>query len=246
MRTVYLLDRVAGGSDRLTPNTAAHDSTGLPLELAAYLDGVTLGTWAFGVRALGLLISLVEQVQPRLVIEFGSGASTLCLAWALRRGRDQSVRARVVALEQDPEHAGFTRLLVERAGLTDHAVVLDAPIIPQLIGGVQTNCYSIPPALAEIATDAKASLIVIDGPAGEAGIRYGTLPLAVPFASADAIFVLDDALRHGELGILRRWQGLTSIRVDGVVPIEHGMALGRVVTTMRFKKIGSTRAPGEG
>ena len=69
---------------------------------------------------------------------------------------------------------------------------------------------------------------MIDGPAGPAGVRFGTLPLVQGYVRDGARFVLDDALRDGELAIARDWATLPYANVAGIRLIEKGLLVGTV------------------
>jgi predicted O-methyltransferase YrrM len=229
-RTLELARWIAGGPNGLMRDPRPEDASGLPLELARLLAGRELGTWALGTRSLRYLLAEVESSRPRLVFEFGSGASTLCLAWALRRAAIVEPAPTLIAFEQDPDHARATRTLLEEAGLSPWVSVLDAPLAHQAIAGVAMEGHQLPDDLREVLVSRKADLVVIDGPAGPAGVRFGTLPSVLDHLSAGARFVLDDAFRDGELDIIRRWQALPGVRIDGVIDIDHGLAIGSVAS----------------
>jgi hypothetical protein len=197
--------------------------------LRGLLDGVELGTWALGPRSIDTLVSTVRQVRPDAVLEFGSGSSTVALAWAVRDVWGADRGARLLSIEQDAGQVERTRGLLERAGLAREAVVVHAPLADQEVEGTPTTCYGMPDAATAELGGREVGLVVIDGPAGPPGIRFGTLPLARRYIGAKATFVLDDALRDGELEIARRWSALPGVRVQGIALIEKGMLVGSIV-----------------
>ncbi len=213
----------------LDPRTRPATSQRLRHEpLRALLDGVELGTWALGPRSIDELVDTVRQLRPAAVLEFGSGCSTVALAWAMRDVPGAGTEPRIVSLEQDPTQAERTRGLLDRAGLADEVAVLHAPLARQLVEGRETECYEIPAAVERTLGGRRVDLVVIDGPAGPPGIRFATLPLARPFVRMGARFVLDDALRDGELEVARRWAALPWATVDGIRLIEKGLLTGSV------------------
>ena len=107
-------------------------------------------------------------------------------------------------------------------------MILIEPLTPQVIEGVQTTCYASLDELRRILGERRADLLVIDGPAGPPGVRFGTLPLARGCASEGATFVMDDALRDGELDVARRWDAMPYLRVRGLQLIEKGLLTGTV------------------
>jgi len=163
-----------------------------------------------------------------LAIEFGSGISTVALAVAMRETGVDLARPFVVSLEQDKEQAKETLDLLGNAGLADLVAIVVAPLERQWIEGVHTNCYSIPPAFGVLVGNRKAELVLVDGPAAESGARFGTLPLVRPFVRDRAQFVLDDALRDGELAIARRWASLPYLEIEGIRLIEKGLLQGTI------------------
>lgn len=227
MRVVRAIRAISPGS--IAPVSRATDSASLrsrPLAIA--LDGVELGTWALGPRSLEELVRVVESGRPRAIIEFGSGASTVALAWAISMCCETSDVPRIVSIEQDAVHAQRTRDLLRRAGLESECVVLAAPLGEQVIEGRQTTCYVLPGDFKASLGERRADLIVIDGPAGPAGVRFGTLPLARSLVADGATFVLDDALRDGELDVARLWAALPYVAVRGIRLIEKGLLVGTV------------------
>ena len=71
----WLLRSLHGG--RLADKQALLDRLNLPYDALPYL-----GSWKADTGLLKLLVDHIEQHRPRLVVEFGTGASTLILARA--------------------------------------------------------------------------------------------------------------------------------------------------------------------
>jgi predicted O-methyltransferase YrrM len=221
---------VGAGSSPLTPASKTVDGRTLRIApLADLLDGVQLGMWTLGPRSLEALAEAVARRRPRMVIEFGSGVSTVALAWALREALGHSDLPRLVSIEQESTHADRTRVLLASVGLDDECIIVPAPLDEQIIEGVRTTCYSLPDGWADALAGRRADMVVIDGPAGIDGIRFGTLPLVSSVTEEGATFILDDALRDGELDIARRWRRLPYVEVDGISLVEHGLLQGRLV-----------------
>src|SRR5262249_56359583 len=61
--------------------------------------------WAASPDLLAVLVDLVITDRPALVVECGSGASTLWLALAMRRFK---INGRIIALDHDPAYARHT------------------------------------------------------------------------------------------------------------------------------------------
>lgn len=225
--------RLAVGEDPLLPRPKSITTTGRALrhpDLRALLADHELGTWALGARTVNWLEHRLAHLRPSLVLEFGSGASTLCIARFLVDLHGLEAMVRVVSIDQDEFYAAQTRELLRRSGLDAYAKVLSTSLRKQEIEGVVTTCYEMPASLPEVLDGRKADFVVIDGPAAEAGARFGTLPLARPYLSPSADFVLDDGLRDGEIWVAYRWATLPGVRVDGIVNVDKGLVVGQVTS----------------
>ncbi len=146
-----------------------------------------------------LLAQLVADEKPEMVLETGSGVSTIVLAYALQR----LGRGRVVALEHDPVYARQTRDLIAQHGLAAYATVVDAPLEPMMVSGRPYHWYSTD-ALCGLGT---IDLVLDDGPPRIAGtmLRYASLPLLSQRLTARSTFVLD-VVGEEEREILARWR----------------------------------------
>ena len=142
-----------------------------------------------------MLAQLVADRRPELVVETGSGASTVILAYAL----EKLGRGRVIALEHDPAYARRTRDELARHGLTAYAEVRDAPLEQ-----IRTHRWYSPRAIADLE---HIDLVIDDGPPRHVGpmLRYLSLPLLAPRMREDALFVLD-VVGSEEREILARWR----------------------------------------
>jgi hypothetical protein len=147
-----------------------------------------------------VLAELIAREQPKLVVETGSGVSTLVIGYALEQ---LAAGGRVVALEHDRAYAEQTRALVRDHGLDACASVVDAPLEPIMVSGEQHRWYSTRSLDGLTAID----LVVDDGPPRRVGpmLRYASLHLFAPKLAADATFVLD-VIGTEEPGILARWE----------------------------------------
>ena len=153
-----------------------------------------------------LVAELVARERPKLVVETGSGVSTLVLAYALEKlGND----GRVIALDHDPKYAEHTRALVRAHGLEAYATVVDAPLESLEIDGERHRWYATR-ALAELAD---INLVLDDGPPRHVGpmLRYASLPYLAPRLSPRATFVLD-VIGAEERAVLERWPRAARLR----------------------------------
>lgn len=156
--------------------------------------------WAASPTTLLRLIQEVLERRPSLVVECGSGVSSLWVGYAL----EKLGGGRCIALEHDEEFATVTREALARHGLSSIVEVRNAPLQPVDVSGETFQWYA-----AEALEGVRgAGVVFVDGPPGATG------PLArFPAASAlgplpgeeQAVFVLDDADRPEERELQDRW-----------------------------------------
>ena len=146
------------------------------------------------------LAELVARERPRLVVETGSGVSTLVIAYALEQ---LGAGGRVVALEHDPAYAAATRAWIDAHGLAGVASVREAPLEPVEIAGERHRWY----ARGALDDLPEIDLVVDDGPPRHVGpmLRYASLPMFAPRLGRAGLFVLD-VIGEEERAVLARWR----------------------------------------
>lgn len=177
--------------------------------------------WPASPDLLLFLVDLVDRHRPRVVVECGSGLSTLCLALAMRRF---GIDGKVIALEHLDQYAVQTRELLRRHGVDDIAEVRTAPLEPVQVGDVQVDWY----ARAAWQELADVDLLFVDGPPSKLSphSRYPSLPFFAERLTPGAHIVLDDYQRTKERDVVKRWQGEYPDHLTlEKIPLEKGAAL---------------------
>jgi predicted O-methyltransferase YrrM len=174
-------------------------------------------SWGASPDLLLLVVSHVLAHRPRTVLECGSGASTLWLAYAVER----LGAGRVVSLENDDRYAERTTTMLERHGLTDWVEVRTAPLTEVHLAGSAWRWYD----LAALDGVAEVDLLLVDGPPGPSAplARYPALPLLHDRLAADATVLLDDAVRADERTIAQRWASELNFDVEHLSNLEKGL-----------------------
>jgi predicted O-methyltransferase YrrM len=192
------------------------------------------GSFPMSPDALGELARLAAERKPDLIVELGSGLSSLVLGLTVRR----LGTGRVVSFDHSPEWADQTRARLSTLGLTDVVTVVDAPLIDIEVDGTRRRWYDLAGALPDEPID----MLVVDGPpvAGpdDWGARWPALPVLDSRLSARAVVYLDDASRAGEREAVRRWvrdvKGWTARRV----PTQRGGAILERISDGRSSRSG--------
>jgi Methyltransferase domain len=218
------IQRICRSPNPLLPMENFFRSTGASLpveELKKLLCHDSLGAWALDGDTISFLWKGMQQDRPKIIIECGSGVSTLVLAKSVAAYRFEPANcASVLSIEQDAQVKKATEARLETSRLTDHVKIFHAPISER--GDYQLD------ALREHLGSEKVEWLVIDGPAGPDGCRASTLTSLARFCRPGARWFLDDAFRDGELQILNQWDRMSGIVVEGIYPIGKGLAAGIV------------------
>lgn len=169
-----------------------------------------------------LLLTLVELIRTRrtsLIVECGSGASSLWMALAMRRF---DVEGRIVSLEHDQDFATKTRQLLVDHGVDDIVDVRYAPLVEQQIGDDTYLWYETDQWISLTGIE----LLLIDGPPASTGefARYPAVPLLIDRVSPEVTILLDDLVRSEEKQTLERWLNENPTLSATTLPLEKGCA----------------------
>jgi predicted O-methyltransferase YrrM len=158
------------------------------------------GTWAASEDLLVWLAGYVLEHRPRVVVDLGSGQSSVWMAGAMRvAGYD----GMVIGVDHEEFYAQGTRDLARRQGVDPWLTVVHAPLTEQVVSGRDVRWYDVD-ALADVAG---IDLLCVDGPPGQgtAQARWPALPVLRERLTATATVVLDDMIRRDEQEILEDW-----------------------------------------
>ena len=185
----WLLRSLHGGT--LAEKHALLDRLGLAHDALPYL-----GSWKADTGLLRLLVEHILEHKPRLVVEFGSGASTLVLARALKLAGGGSL----ISFDQHPDFVDATRQWLADYGL--EADLRSAPLAPSPDGwpGLWYDHGPLPTGI---------DLMLIDGPPWSVHpLTRGAAASLFDHIAPGGTIMLDDAARPGERLVARRWRKL--------------------------------------
>lgn len=155
--------------------------------------------WALSPDALRLITQEILIRHPQLIVECGSGSSSVWFGYAVQ----QLGTGRVVALEHDERYAEISRDLLKAHGLEDVVEIRHAPLTPW-DGGTGPQPWYDRSAIDDLE---KIGLLLVDGPPGTLGegARYPALPLLLSKCADNGLIVLDDVVRAQENAVSDRW-----------------------------------------
>ncbi len=176
--------------------------------------------WAASPDLLLVLVDLVITERPSLIVECGSGVSTLWLALAIRRF---GIDGQIIALDHDPAFGGKTRDFLARHGVCDLAEVRDAPLESFSLDGETYSWYARRAWQDLTGID----LLFVDGPPATTGhqARYPALPLLSGSLSPAATAVLDDLVVPDMQKVLRLWLDAYPDFSSEILPLEKQAAV---------------------
>lgn len=155
-----------------------------------------------GFHAKALVQRLVEH-RPRVIVELGSGSTTVLIAQTLKAlGLDDVFH---LSVDHDARYLELSRRWAGLAGLADRVKFLHAPLAP--CEHSATPWYS---GVAAALGGRKVDFLLVDGPpAYQSGLelaRYPALPALHHCLAEHCTVILDDANRPGERSGIERWR----------------------------------------
>jgi predicted O-methyltransferase YrrM len=145
------------------------------------------------------VVDEILRLKPRLIVECGSGTSTLWLAYALQR----TGSGKVVTLEHSPSFADSLRQQLQRHELESYVDLRVAPLEKHGLGSEKHDWY----AKQAISDIANVEMLLIDGPPGWVGpmARYPAMPILIEKLCDGALIIFDDSNRADETEVKKRW-----------------------------------------
>jgi predicted O-methyltransferase YrrM len=153
---------------------------------------------------LRLALQLLLERRPALVVELGSGLSTVLMAYGL----EQLGQGRIISVDHETRFCEATRALLASHGLVHRVRLVHAPLVPVTADGHAGNWYDPEELRAALEQEREAiGLLLVDGPPGKDQrlARLPAVPLLHDRLSPTAVVLVDDARRPDEQEMVRRW-----------------------------------------
>lgn len=162
---------------------------------------LNLGGWAVDAHFLNVVIKKILLREPKLIVECGSGTSTIVSSYCLQ----QIGSGRVVSLDHSEDYARITGNLLKFEGLESRSEILYAPLTEQMVEGEKYQWYN-PDFISRLKGE-KIDMLIIDGPpmSVQKLSRYPAIPILRDFLSENCIILMDDGNRKDETLIAHKW-----------------------------------------
>lgn len=180
--------------------------------------------WPLSPDVLLELHEWIMATRPRLIVEFGSGSSTLVIADAL----SQVGAGRLVSIEHSAHYGRQTQANLEREGLSEWVDLRIGELEPWQGEHLNTRDDQTiswyPVALLGDLQD--IDFVLIDGPPAKTCefARYPAVPAVIDKLAPDAAVWLDDAVRGEEKRICQSWAEAFNCTFESV-PMEKGLGV---------------------
>ena len=177
-----------------------HSIVGLNNYLDPEIPLPSLGSMAIDPDFAQLIVTQMIETQPRHILELGSGKSTIIVCLALKKMGG----GHVLSLEHNPEYHGITEEYLRLYGVSDMARVVHCPLTNVNLDSKSYIWYDI----SDLHDVPEIDLLIIDGPPAEPQpeARLPALPKFHQYLSKNAVILLDDARRKGEIKAVQHWQ----------------------------------------
>nr|WKN36963.1 class I SAM-dependent methyltransferase [Tunicatimonas sp. TK19036] len=157
--------------------------------------------WSISPDFAEILMQEVINRKPKLIIDIGSGASSIVMGYCLKK----IGAGKILALDHDQKFADRTSNYVRAHGLEEYVEVLHQPLVQADIDSFQGVWYDSS-FLNKI--QQKIDFVIVDAPPGyiQKYSRYPALPFLYDYLSDRAAILVDDTKREDESVIVSRWK----------------------------------------
>jgi len=190
--------------------------------LAHGMQPLNFHGWPISPDIALFLIQKIERYRYDLIIEFGSGTSTVLFAQALKSIEAAGVQLKgrkVVTFEHNENYYEQTLQTLTSQGLDKYVELVHAPLVEYTYEENVFMYYDCGQKLEELKAESGESrtsiLLFVDGPPGATGplARFPAVPhLLEQFPDQKIDLVLDDYYREDEKAIVRKWEELLQQR----------------------------------
>lgn len=178
--------------------------------------------WPMAPDSLTFIVSLIADLKPKHILEFGTGISTYVMAKACTM---LDLRCNITTFDHDPEFGkNVAKKYLNTLKTRNQIHFQFAPLVARSFGGKHLPSYYIKKEQSE--SILVADLILIDGPPSYLGGREGILYQAMDYSTPGTIALLDDANRDEEKHFISNWQDTlgNKVEINLITTMKKGLA----------------------
>jgi hypothetical protein len=158
-----------------------------------------LKSWAINPDFAVILIDHIIKRKPPVILELGSGVSSLIIGLTLAR----SGSGKLISIEHQEEYYRKTKELLDLHEVSDRVEVVLVPIKDYVLNDIGYKWYD----LDDVTLDEGIDLLIVDGPPStiQKQARFPAYPVLKDEMNTNSHIYLDDADREDEEGIIEEW-----------------------------------------
>ena len=179
--------------------------------------------WATSPDVLLKLHSFITESKPNCVVEFGSGASTIVIADALKKNGN----GKLYSFDDSDEFGRKTQSNLINEGLESFVALTIAPLVPWLGSHLTTENETPYWYDAKILDNLDSvDLVWVDGPPGKTCkfSRFPAVPAVIDKLHSSSQVWMDDTIRDEETQICEAWSNLTNMSLE-FFSLEKGLGV---------------------
>lgn len=173
------------------------------------------GDWAIEEKAALLISHKVASLRPSIIVELGSGVSTIIMAKTVEK---LGLNTKIYSIDSDEIFLRETQNRVKAEKLSNYRSInfVYAPLKKYVVSGKSYRWYDIKKEALDFD---KIDILFVDGPPGSVNknARYPAVPLLNDYLGPGTVIILDDSKRKEEKEIADSWL----LEVGGIRKIEN-------------------------
>jgi len=169
---------------------------------------------------LSIIFQKIILTDPKVIVEFGSGVSTLYMAQLLK---ERKMQGKIHSVDHSEEYFKIIEENVANTGLENEISLYYCPLKKLTINGKEWQWYDISKL-----TVASIDLLIVDGPPGwlQEKMRYPAVPLLIDRLTDGAFVIVDDYKRHDDAAMVKDWLAeLPQLKLIAELNTEKGTAI---------------------
>jgi predicted O-methyltransferase YrrM len=176
--------------------------------------------WTIRADSAVIIYSLIKERGVKKILELGSGASSLIMAYALQ----DLGQGNIVSLEHDKKYIQESRSMIDKHGLDRYCTVHYSPLVETRVEDIVYKFYSTDHQHLDDLFD----MILVDGPPAPTNpmARFPALPVFYEKLRKGGLVILDDARRKDEKMAVKKWLSTyTELKNLSVPETEKGISV---------------------
>jgi predicted O-methyltransferase YrrM len=172
--------------------------------------------WAVSPDFTRILMKYIFDMKPGLVVELGSGVSTIITGYCLK----MNGKGKLISLEHEENYYRDSLKNIKAHGLEGFVELYYAPLKQYPLDKELYSWYD----LSKVPIDKPVDIITVDGPPGtiQKESRYPAFPLMISYLNHKAIILVDDYIREDEKEMVKKWLSNTQLEQVDIFNTEKG------------------------